>query len=186
MTISPQPPLLIPVEGKDGIKEFKEDHLTFIKVGFGYSLKVFIKAGYRTDGASIPTWLQDDEIRKFIKTKYPKIQTRSDLEDLIKFLVGTPWDMPRLLASVVHDVLYGRKWKFRWLCDKVYRWTLEQVCYDKVRTEIEYAGVRLVGWRNWDMVTDWEKTQTKRLSDVRFIRTRDIDSEIAMLARKTP
>lgn len=181
MTISPQPPNLVPIEGKEKFKRLAEDHLTYVKVGFGYSLKVLIKAGFETDGASIPDNLLEDKeygekIKSYIACKYPRINTRWDFENLVKYLVGTPWDLPRLLAAIVHDALYGRKWKFRWLCDRVYKWILEENNYDPIRIDIEYTGIRLLGWRNWKEVSDWEIVTVKRLTEVEFVRTKMISA----------
>lgn len=183
MTIAPQQPILTVIEGKNNLRKLTEDHLTFIKVGFGYSLEVLIKAGYETDGATIPENLLNDErygkkIEDHIRSKYPSIKTRYDFENLVKYLVGTPWDMPRLLAAIVHDVLYGRKWKIRWLCDKVYRLSLLENNYDVIRAEIEYGGIRLLGWKNWESVSDSERKHTKRLSEVKIIKTKNKEKEI--------
>ena len=192
MTIAPQQPILTPIAGKGNLRTLVEDHLTFVKVGFGYSLEVLIKAGYETDGATIPDNLLQDEkygkkIEEYIRTKYPSIKTKYeyDLENLVKYLIGTPWDMPRLLAAIVHDVLYGRKWKIRWLCDKVYRLILLENNYDVIRAEIEYGGIRLIGWKNWESVSDSERKQTKRLSEVKIIKTKNKEKEILHILERT-
>ena len=181
MTISPQPPRLKPTGTP--YRELVENHLTFVKVGFGYYLEVLIKAGYVTDGASVPRKIFPDgqyseEIKETIQKNYPKISTRWDLENFINYLIGTPWDMPRLLAAIVHDVLYGRKWGIRWLCDRIYKWILIQNGYESKRAEIEYLCIRLVGWNNWNSITKEEEDYTKKLSVVKFIRKSKIAKEI--------
>ena len=178
MTIAPTQPILKDCESK-GIKELTEPHLTFIKVGFGYSLMVFIGKGFRTDGASIPEWLLYDDvygtyIQNLLFRRFPKITTLYDIETLFRNLIGEPFDMPRLLASIVHDALYGIKWKFRWLCDIIYRRTLLQSNYPHVRADIEYTLIGLFGRKNWDSVTKDEMEQTKKLVKVEFVRNKKI------------
>lgn len=167
-------------------KELVEDHLTFVKVGFGYSLEVLVRKGYITDGASIPDNILEDaeygeKLKSFIRGKFPHVTDALDFQRLVERLIGTPWDMPRLLAAIVHDVLYGRKWAIRLLCDKVYRWILEENGYSGIRADIEYMGIRLVGWRNWNEVYKPEKEFTKIHSEVKFIKTRKIPKEIERL-----
>ena len=166
--------------------QLAEDHLTFVKVGFGYSLEVLVRKGYITDGASIPDDILDDleygeKIREFIRQKFPHVSDGVDFGNLVARLIGTPWDMPRLLAAIVHDVLYGRKWMIRLLCDMVYRWILEENGYSRVRTDIEYAGIRLMGWRNWNGIYKPEKQYTKNHSVVKFIRASKIPKVIEEL-----
>lgn len=185
MTVSPQTPVLRDTE-EEGTKELAENHLTFVKVGLGYSLMILLKAGYRTDGASIPGNLLDDEkygdvVRKLLEIRFPD----KDPREAFQWLAGTPWDMPRLLAALPHDALYGRKWKCRWLCDRIYKWILEENNYEKVRTTIEYDGIRLIGWRNWDAVSDWERVLTKRQSAVKWVKTKKVPLEIEKLSKKS-
>lgn len=189
MTLAPQPPVLVPIEGDSSRKRLAEDHLTFIKVGFGYSLEILVRAGYETDGATIPTNIVDDwfygkKIEEYILAKYPSITTHYDFENLVYYLIGTPWDMPRLLAALVHDVLYGRRWMLRWFCDRVYKRILAENGYDLGRAEIEYWGIRLVGWRNWNAVKDDEVEHTKRHSVVKLVKNRKISAEIERIRSK--
>lgn len=188
MTISPQAPHLVQLSEKSRYRRLTEDHLTFVKVGFGYSLQILIREGYETDGASIPeNLLQDKEygsvIEAYIRGKYPKIKTRYDFENLVKILIGEPWDMPRLLAAIVHDALYGRKWKFRWLCDRVYKWILQENNYHPIRIDIEYAGIRMLGWRNWDKISNQEKISTRILTDIKLVKTKKLQKIIDQLTK---
>lgn len=163
----------------------KENHLTFVKMYLGYSLKVLIRAGFTTDGASVPSDLTSGEYKteldKIVSHEYPDVGTRWDMENLIAFLVGTPWDMPRLLAAVVHDALYGMKWMWRWVCDQIYRKILSQNDYNAKRTAIEYECIRLAGWRNWNAVTKEETEKTRALVDVELVRTKRIPDIIREL-----
>ena len=92
--------------------------------------------------------------------------------------MGTPFEMPRLLAAIVHDALYSLKWRMRALCDKVYKRILEDVKYDKVRIAVEYLGIRLVGHKNWNAVTKDIKQNTKQLIVVKLVRTKKVNQEI--------
>lgn len=188
MTIAPEAPRLLPIEGNEAYRRLVEDHLTYIRVGFGYSLRVLIKAGYETDGASIPSQLMADDIygEKFlhiIESYYSAISTRWDLIKQVKQIVGNPWDMPRILAAIVHDALYGRKWKCRWMCDMIYRRILATFGYNKMMTAVEYAGIRLIGWRNWGKITSHELETTKLLTEVNFVRNRKVVDGIAQLTK---
>lgn len=183
MTISPEPPKLEDIPDEPGYKVLAEPHLTFVEIALGYSLMVHIDKGFVTDGASVPNNLLDDpecgpHIKRIIKAAYPNITTRYDFESLFHYLVGKPFDMPRLLAAIVHDALYGCKWKWRWICDKIYRWILLQNHYSYVRADIEYSAIRLAGWRNWNAVTDLERDRTRELVRIEFVRTKKIEKLI--------
>ena len=100
-------------------------------------------------------------------------------------LVGTPWDLPRLLAAVVHDALYSIKWKCRFLCDRVYKWILKATDYDVVRREIEYDAIRLVGWKSWNNVTKGEWKWAKKLVIVKWVRTKKVPAILEKLKTQT-
>lgn len=180
MTIAPNPPILKQYKPNDlNLKVLMDEHITFVKMGFGYSLMVRIKPGFVTDGASVPKerlWDDKDraKIEDFIKCKYSANPPREVIEDFIKKLIGTPWDMPRLLAAIVHDALYSLHWWFRWLCDLVYIHILSENGYDAIRGEIEHFCIRLVGWRNWNAVSKEEIRKTKELVSMAFVRTKKV------------
>lgn len=174
MTVSPQPPNLVDIQ-PEGFKKLVEPHLTFVKMGCGFSLAVLIREGLETDGATIPKEELEKsciikELCKLIAKHYPG----KDHKETLDYLIGTPFEMPRLLAAIVHDALYGMKWKCRWLCDRVYRAILSEIDYDKVRRAIEYSGIRLLGKGSWDAVTDLERDRTRRIVDVKVVLTRNI------------
>ena len=169
MTFAPTPPKYS-VDDATGIATLLESHVTFVKFPLGYSLMVHLRPGLRFDGASVPKKdLEDSKIVKrickFIAKHYPD----KDYKETLDYLIGTPFEMPRLLAAIVHDALYGMKWKWRWICDRVYRKILEEQKYDPIRLDIEYSGIRLLGWKNWDAVTKKEKKATKKLVEVKII-----------------
>lgn len=174
MTVFPQPPNLVDSQ-TEGFKKLVEPHLTFVKMGCGFSLAVLIREGLETDGATIPKEeLEKSDIIKKICKLIAKHYTGKDYKETLDYLIGTPFEKPRLLAAIVHDALYGMKWKWRWLCDRVYRAILSETDYDKVRRGIEYSGIRLLGKKNWDAVTDLERDRTRRIVDVKVVLTRNI------------
>ena len=177
MTQFPSYPKFESAPSKDGVemRRLKEDYLTVVKFPFGWSLEVLVKKGYETDGATVSlsrAVLSDEQnsgdIQRIVSKHFPG----EKIEDVYNRIVGTPWDMPRLYAAVVHDALYSIKWMCRWLCDIVYRRILMQTDYDAVRREIEYSVIRLVGWKSWNAVKAQEREAAKPLVSVRWCRTK--------------
>lgn len=160
MTVFPEAPKLKKVSTLRAreMRCLAEDHLTYVKMPFGFSLEILIKAGFLTDGASVPEWGTS--------------------------IIGTPWDMPRLLAALVHDALYSRKWKIRWLCDFVYWQILKSTDHPTTMREVEYDAIRLFGWKAWYDVSKQEKRSAKSLVSVRWLRTKNI-SDSPLLKSKT-
>lgn len=183
MTVFPQMPNLSDPNEK-GLATLLEPHLTFVPIGLGYSLMVYIKDGYKTDGASVPREeLEDSKIAKEICKIIAKHYPGKDYKETLDYLIGTPFEMPRLLAAIVHDALYDIKWKLRWLCDLVYRKILSSVKYDPVRRDIEYSGIRLIGWKNWNSVSDLKRARARKMVDARFVRSCKKSAIIEKLSR---
>ena len=178
MTVFPaQPNLSEPDE--NGFSTLLEPHLTFIKLGLGVSLKVYIREGFKTDGATVPK--EALESSKFIEYACKLISKHfpgKNHKETLSYLIGTPFEMPRLLAAIVHDALYGMKWRWRWLCDRVYRRILIAIGYDRVRLGIEYFGIRLIGGKSWKEVTDLERDRTRRIVSIEFSLARDIGKDV--------
>lgn len=174
MTIFPQAPNLVDSQ-TPGFKKLVEPHLTFVKMGCGFSLAVLIKEGLETDGATVPKEeLEKSDVIKKLCKLIAKHYPGKDYKETLDYLIGTPFEVPRLLAAIVHDALYGMKWKWRWLCDRVYRAILSETEYDKVRLGIEYSGIRLIGKKSWESVTDSERVATKKIVTAKFVLTRNI------------
>lgn len=145
MTVCPEKPRLAPTTNPD-VMEVVDAHLTVVELPFGFSLSVKILPGYMTDGASVP-----EELRPAF---------------------GSPWDMPRLLAALVHDILYSiHCWRCRWLCDLVYRKILVQAGYPLEKVAVEYAAVRADGWKSWEGITKDETRWARKLVSVKVGRT---------------
>ena len=184
MTIAPTLPNLIDGPGTNN-KTLIEPHVTFVHLWFGYSLMVYIGKGYVTDGATVPQNIGEcPKCYEYIKTQYPKISTRYDMESLIDILVGSPWDMPRLLGAIVHDALYDYQWMCRWVCDRIYKLVLLQFDYPVMRANVEHFCIRLCGNRNWEGVTDLDRDRTRQLVEVKIIKTKEIDSKIVELKKR--
>ena len=186
MTIFPEHPHIEKAEPKNGkeMRRLVEDHVTFVKFYLGWSLMVIVKAGYITDGASVPFSIDfkdeseiDERIVKLVRKYFPG----ENCKDVIRRLIGTPWDMPRLLAAVVHDALYSIKWCIRYLCDQVYKRILANTDYARLRRETEYDVIRLVGWRNWKTVSKEEIAWAKPLVLVAWVRDKKIDTIVEKL-----
>ena len=188
MTVSPEQPKLQDCQ-EEGKKVLTEPHLTFVYLGLGYSLMVYIGKGFVTDGASVPkNILSDKDYGPYFKTylfrKYPKIGTRLDLENLWDKIVGKPWDMPRLLAAIVHDALYSYKWKLRWFCDWIYRKILIQNDYDRIRADVEYTCIGLEGWKHWNAKSDLDRDRAREIIKIEIIRTKKTSKIIRSLQGK--
>ena len=177
MTVFPEIPRLGDAEIIDGqeFRRLEEDHLTFIEFWFGWSLEVIVRKGYLTDGASVPKNIFSDPAkRKKVESLLDEYRFCGDWDSIYLWLVGTPWDMPRLLAAVVHDALYSLNWSIRFLVDRVYKKILEQSKYPLVRREVEYDLIRLFGGEHWDEVTEEEKIRAKRQVFVKWVKTKKI------------
>ena len=64
------------------------------------------------------------------------------------------------------------KWKCRWLCD---------LLYQNILVQNGYMFIGLVGWRNWDSVTDLERDRTRENVFVSFVLNRKIPQIVNQL-----
>lgn len=141
MTVSPHLPLLVDYER--GIKRLETAHRTIVKLFWIFGLSITLQPGLYTDGASIPPIFQG--------------------------IVGSPWAMPRLLAAIVHDALYGAHWAFRWLCDRIYLLIrLQNHPADKRLCYLEYVAIRLGGREAWREKTANTLAYTRERLSVRL------------------
>lgn len=141
MTVSPHLPLL--TEYEPGIKRLETAHQTIVKLFWIFGLSITLQPGLYTDGASIPPIFQG--------------------------IVGSPWAMPRLLAAIVHDALYGAHWAFRWLCDRIYLLIrLQNHPADKRLCYLEYVAIRLGGREAWREKTANTLAYTRERLSVRL------------------
>ena len=112
-----------------GVKRLEAPFVSTVRLFWVFGLCITLIPGLYTDGASIPPIFQP--------------------------FVGSPWAMPRLLAAIVHDALYGAHFAWRWLCDRIYLAIRIQTGADRRLALLEYAAIRLGGRSAWD-----EKTST--------------------------
>lgn len=83
-----------------------------------------VKAGFKTDGASIPRWLWR--------------------------LCGHPLEVPRLYAAMVHDYIYsGYVDMKRKEADALYREMLIALGAPKWKAYAEWTALRAFGWTHW-------------------------------------
>lgn len=171
---------------KDGreMRCLTEDHVTVLDYWFGWSLVIVVKAGYETDGATVSLALGNDKTVEQVKSLIKKHFPNEDENSIYTKIVGTPWDLPRLLAAVPHDALYSRKWRCRFFCDNVYRKVLKYTDYDVLRREIEYDFIRLLGWRSWNAVSKEEKATAKKLVSAKWVRTRKVPKILEQIRLK--
>ncbi len=85
-------------------------------------LEILVKAGYRTDGASIPR--------------------------LAWRVVGNPWE-EYLAAAVVHDILYETEALEREDADRCFLDLMEFCGVGKIRRAIMYRAVKVFGGATW-------------------------------------
>lgn len=183
MTVFPETPRMEAAGTKDGreMRRLTEDHVTVLNYCLGWSLVIVVKARYETDGATVSLTGGSDNTIGQMKSIIRKYFPDEDENSVYNRIVGTPWDLPRLLAAVPHDALYSRKWRCRLLCDRVYKKVLKSTKYDALRREIEYDVIRLLGWCSWNAVSKEEKAMAKQLVTAKWVRTKSVPLYIANL-----
>jgi hypothetical protein len=188
MTVSPSIPIFQDGPGNRN-KTLITPHLTFVDIGWGFSLMVLLKPGFITDGASVPldigrSCVIYNQVNEYVQKEYPQISSRYDLESLIEIIIGEPWDMPRLLGACVHDALYSYQWKCRWLCDWIYKRILMQNDYPTIQASVEYYVIRAFGKSHWDAVSDLERDRAREDTEIKIIRTKHIPRVIAEIRER--
>jgi hypothetical protein len=96
-----------------------------------------IPAGFKTDGASIPRFLWR--------------------------VCGTPLDVPRIYAAIVHDWLYsgGRPDATRADADAIYRDMQIALGVPRIKAYVEWVALRLCGGSHWHGNKHTQKRGTK-------------------------
>ena len=108
-----------------------------------FAVTISIRAGFRTDGASIP-----QSLRRFI---------------------GNPFDTVRLIAAVLHDALYLSHLLPRIVADFIYYLALRQCSHmPRAYAFAEYLALRAGGKAAWNEKTPSEIADGRRLVRVRF------------------
>lgn len=115
-----------------------EDYEAVVPMPLRIHLRIVVRKGYITNGASVPAYLPER-------------------------IFGDRWAMPRIIAALLHDALYSVKWKFRWLTDRVYLWCLKDLGYPCAAAHFEYDCIRIAGWKSWKGIPKSEKKWAKPL-----------------------
>jgi hypothetical protein len=90
---------------------------------------IWIKAGFKFDGASIPRALWR--------------------------LCGHPFEAPRIAAALAHDWLYRAQVTDREIADDIFNILCKRVGMACWRTGPEYYALRLFGWAAWRANHEW-------------------------------
>jgi hypothetical protein len=93
------------------------------------SVTIWIKAGFKFDGASIPRALWR--------------------------LCGHPLEAPRIAAALAHDWLYRAQVTDREIADDIFNILCKRVGMACWRTGPEYYALRLFGWAAWRANHEW-------------------------------
>jgi hypothetical protein len=108
-----------------------------------FAVTISIRAGFRTDGASIPV-----PMRRFI---------------------GNPFDTVRLIAAVLHDALYLSHLLPRIVADFIYYLALRQCSHmPRAYAFAEFLALRGGGKAAWNEKTPSDIAEGRRLVRVRF------------------
>lgn len=108
-----------------------------------FAVTITIRAGLRTDGASIPP-----SMRRFI---------------------GNPFDAVRLIAATLHDALYLSHLLPRIVADFIYYLALRQCSHmPRAYAAAEYLALRARGKAAWNEKTPAQIAEGRRLVRVRF------------------
>ena len=108
-----------------------------------FAVTISIRAGFRTDGASIPV-----PMRRFI---------------------GNPFDTVRLIAAVLHDALYLSHLLPRIVADFIYYLALRQCSHmPRAYAFAEYLALRAGGKEAWQEKTPESIAKARKLVSVKF------------------
>ena len=108
-----------------------------------FAVTISIRAGFRTDGASIPV-----PLRRFI---------------------GNPFDTVRLIAAVCHDAIYATHLLPRIVADFIYYLALRQCSHmPRACAFAEYLALRAGGKAAWNEKTPESITENRKLVSVGF------------------
>ena len=112
-----------------------------------FAVTISIRAGFRTDGASIPV-----PMRRFI---------------------GNPFDTVRLIAAVLHDALYLSHLLPRIVADFIYYLALRQCSHmPRAYAFAEYLALRARGKEAWQEKTPQSIAEARKLVSCRFTATK--------------
>lgn len=123
-SIPVQMPVLVPASTEDSRYRLVAEDWS-ISIG---PIRVLIRSGFVTDGASVPALLQR--------------------------VAGRPFDVPRVAAALVHDWLYSSHVTSRLFADLLFLALLIKVGYPIFRSLADLWAVRRFGRSAWDSHND--------------------------------
>lgn len=100
------------------------------------TVTIWIKAGFKFDGASIPRALWR--------------------------LCGHPFEVPRIAAALAHDWLYRAQVTDRETADEIFNILCKRVGMPCWRTGPEYYALRFFGWAAWNANHEWPMISAAR------------------------
>lgn len=118
-------------------EEYQLDRNWVVKIAVGAkTYTIWIKAGFKFDGASIPR--------------------------LLWRLCGHPFEAPRIAAALAHDWLYRAQVTTRGEADKIFNAICKKVGMSAWRTGPEYYALWACGWAAWNANHEWPKISEAR------------------------
>jgi len=138
----PEKPAVRPLEGSD--YELAQDFLFPAKVG-EWDVVVHVRAGFRTDGASVPRFLWR--------------------------VLGSPYDPDIVAQSIGHDALYRGEIVPRKDADAAYLAMMEATGVNRRKRRLFWIGVRLFGWITWLGHTPESVAEARKYITISFAGT---------------
>ena len=132
-------PTIKPILGNDGLYELAADWIVFLPI---QKKSLFIKKGFRTDGASIPraAW----------------------------FITSHPFDPEYIIAAIAHDALYKTRLLQRHECDIEFLELLKITNVSWMMRSTMYEAVRIGGLTAYKATSEPVAARMRRLQ-VKFL-----------------
>ena len=141
--VFPDKPAIRPLKGADYV--LAEDFYFPAKVG-EWDVVVWVKPGFRSDGASVPRFLWR--------------------------VLGSPYDPDIVAQSIAHDALYRGEIVPRKDADAAYRDLMAEGGVGKRRRRVFWIGVRLFGWLTYLRHTPESVAEARRHIELAFAGSR--------------
>ena len=138
--VFPEKPAVRPLEGSD--YELAQSFYFRATVEWVWDVVVHVKAGFRTDGASIPR--------------------------LLWRVFGSPYDPDIFAAAIAHDALYRGEIVPRKDADRAFLKMMVESGVPKRKRRLVYRGVRWFGWITWLGHTEKSVREARRYIELNF------------------
>ena len=86
------------------------------------------------------------------------------------WIAGNPFEVPRVIAALVHDWLYTAKVCERKTADLIYRGVCRKVGLSAFRSWFEYLVLRLFGWIAWEAVSDVDEAEARKHGTLMIVK----------------